>query len=119
MEKVLRDADTTIIDQGSGAVPYLPLDGVVRRNRPTTPPAEGPLMPRNSSLLLFVGAAVLFAPFNTFYVVRQDQQAIVLRFGQFTRAINAPGTEEPGLYLKIPLVDSVVTFDKRGIWASR
>ncbi len=40
MERVFREADTVIIDQGGGAVPYLPLDGMVRRPRPAATPAE-------------------------------------------------------------------------------
>ncbi len=42
MERVLRDADTTIIDQRAGAVPYLPLDGIVRRNRAAPAAAPAP-----------------------------------------------------------------------------
>ncbi len=75
-------------------------------------------MPRNMTLVFAVAAFVLVALFNTLFVVRQDQQAIVLRFGQFTRAINAPGTQQPGLYFKLPFVDSVVTFDKRNMGLS-
>ncbi|MBX3510808.1 MAG: FtsH protease activity modulator HflK, partial [Hyphomonadaceae bacterium] len=33
MERVYRDADTVILDQRGGAVPYLPLDGMLRRDR--------------------------------------------------------------------------------------
>jgi membrane protease subunit HflC len=39
----------------------------------------------------------------------------VLRFGQYTSTINAPGTDQPGLYFKLPFFDTVVIYDKRNI----
>jgi membrane protease subunit HflK len=36
MERVYRTGDTIILDQRGGAVPYLPLDGMIRRNAPAT-----------------------------------------------------------------------------------
>jgi len=65
-------------------------------------------------ILIGVGALLLLA-FNTFFIVPQSQQAIVLRVGEFTRAINAGTANEPGLKFKIPFVDSVVMFDKRNL----
>ncbi|HET9231809.1 MAG TPA: protease modulator HflC [Vitreimonas sp.] len=68
--------------------------------------------------LLVIGIAALIALLvitNTIYVVRQDRQAIILRFGEFVGAINEVGTNEPGIYLKIPFVDSVIVYDKRNI----
>lgn len=41
MERVYRNGNLVILDSRSGAVPYLPLDGMVRRNAPTQPQAEG------------------------------------------------------------------------------
>ena len=32
-----------------------------------------------------------------------------------TRSINEPGTNDPGLYFKIPFVENVVTYDKRNL----
>jgi len=70
---------------------------------------------RRSLLPIGIGAiVVLVVMLNTLFVVRQDRQAIVLRFGEFVRAINAPGTNEPGLYLKFPW-ESVVIYDKRNL----
>jgi membrane protease subunit HflK len=37
MERVYHNGDTIILDQRGGAVPYLPLDGMVRRNAPAQP----------------------------------------------------------------------------------
>jgi membrane protease subunit HflK len=47
MERIYRNADTVIIDQRSGAVPYLPLDSLRRRGAgtagaPATPPTATP-----------------------------------------------------------------------------
>ena len=68
--------------------------------------------------LLAIGIGALVALLiitNTVYIVRQDRQAILLRFGQYVGAINEVGTNEPGVYLKIPFVDSVTIYDKRNI----
>jgi membrane protease subunit HflC len=56
-------------------------------------------------------AGVLLA--NTFFVVDQREQAIVLRFGQAVRVVNATGTNDPGLKVKTPFVENVITLDKR------
>lgn len=72
-------------------------------------------MPR-SLLFIAVGVlAVLVLLANTFFVVRQDRQAIVLRVGEYTSVINAAGTNQPGLYAKIPFLDTVVIYDKRNL----
>lgn len=52
---------------------------------------------------------------NSFYTVRQDQQALVLQFGNPIEVRNEPGTDEAGLYFKIPLVQQVVMLDKKNI----
>jgi membrane protease subunit HflC len=69
------------------------------------------------SLPLIVGVAfaVLVLILNSMFVVRQDRQAIVLRFGEYTSAINEPGEDEPGLYFKLPFVENVIFYDKRNI----
>ncbi|MBY0564259.1 MAG: protease modulator HflC [Hyphomonadaceae bacterium] len=70
---------------------------------------------RNPLILFFAGLALLTLVLNSLFVVRQDQQAILLRFGQFTSAINEPGASEPGLYFKLPFVESVIFYDRRNI----
>lgn len=68
--------------------------------------------------LLVIGIGVLLALIlitNTIFIVRQDRQAIILRFGEYVGSINQAGTDAPGLYVKIPFVDSVVIYDKRNI----
>ncbi len=69
----------------------------------------------NPVALLIVAFIVLLVVLNTFFIVRQDRQAIVLRFGEYVGAINAPGTDQPGIYMKIPFVDTVIPYDKRNI----
>jgi membrane protease subunit HflC len=58
---------------------------------------------------------LLIVVLNSVYIVRQDHQAIVLRFGEYVRVINAPGTDQPGLYFKMPFVESVVSYDRRNM----
>lgn len=47
--------------------------------------------------IIFVGYVV----FQSFYTVDEQERAVVLRFGEFSR------TENPGLRFKVPLIDSV------------
>jgi membrane protease subunit HflC len=72
------------------------------------------MTPRNLTVLgvAFVALVILL---NSMFIVRQDRQAIVLRFGAYTDSINEPGTNEPGLYFKVPFFDNVTFYDKRNI----
>lgn len=72
-------------------------------------------MTRNLPLIAIIAFVALIVVMNSIYIVRQDRQAIVLRFGAYTASINEPGTDEPGLYFKLPFVENVVFFDKRNI----
>lgn len=64
----------------------------------------------SKSLPIILGAVALFLIFSSqaLYIVDQRQQAIVLQLGQ-------PQGEprEPGLHLKIPVIQNVVYFDRR------
>lgn len=60
--------------------------------------------------VVFVVGVVLA---NTFYIVDQRQQAIVLRFGQAVGVINGAGTDDPGLKIKAPFLENVILLDKR------
>ena len=53
-------------------------------------------------------AAVLFVLFNSIYIVRQTEQAIVLQFGNPVRVV-----KEAGLKFKIPFIQNVVFYDTR------
>lgn len=54
-----------------------------------------------------IGVALLVV-FNTFYVIKETERAVVLRFG---RLLDTDST--PGLHVKIPLVDEVRKFNAR------
>jgi membrane protease subunit HflC len=47
--------------------------------------------------------------------VEQRQQAIVVRFGEPVRVINAPGSPNPGLKAKVPFLENVIRLDKRNL----
>lgn len=64
------------------------------------------------AVVAFIGLVLLL---NSAFIVRQDRQAIVLRFSEFTRVINSVGTDEPGLYFKVPFIENVVDYDRRSI----
>ncbi|MEO8927393.1 MAG: protease modulator HflC [Caulobacteraceae bacterium] len=65
--------------------------------------------------MIWIGVAfvvgVLLA--NTFFIVDQRQQVVVVNLGEPVRVINPPGAYDPGLKVKIPLVESLVVLDKR------
>ena len=46
-------------------------------------------------------------------MVDQRKQAIVLRFGQPVRVVNAFRDDDPGLKLKMPFLENVILLDKR------
>ncbi|HWK01533.1 MAG TPA: protease modulator HflC [Xanthobacteraceae bacterium] len=55
-----------------------------------------------------LAAIVLIVVYSALFTVNQNQQAIVLRFGEPIRIIT-----DPGLQYKVPVMDSVVYIDKR------
>jgi membrane protease subunit HflC len=57
-------------------------------------------------VVLLIAAAIL--GYSSMFTVYQTQQALVVRLGQPVRGIT-----EPGLNFKVPLIDSVITIDKR------
>ncbi|MBI3419626.1 MAG: protease modulator HflC, partial [Proteobacteria bacterium] len=64
---------------------------------------------KSKNILLVVAIlAALFAVTDTFFIVNQQQQALVLQFREALRTIKSPG-----LYVKLPFIQSVVLFDKR------
>lgn len=66
-------------------------------------------------LLIVIGALVFLAA-NTFFIVGQAQQAIVLQFGESQRVINQiDGRNGPGLYVKAPFIQNVIYFDRRNL----
>lgn len=59
--------------------------------------------------------AVLVVLANTFYIVDQRQSAIVVRFGEPVRVVNALNQGGPGLNVKVPFLERVIRFDRRNL----
>ena len=71
---------------------------------------------RPFGILGIVGAVVvLIALFNSFFIVDQRQQALVLQVGAAEAVYNNGDNDDAGLKFKIPLYQSVVFFDKRNL----
>ncbi len=66
-------------------------------------------------LTLVIAILAIIIAGNSFFIVRQSQQALVLQVGEPRRVINAPGTDEAGLYFKIPIFQQVEVLDKRNL----
>lgn len=62
-----------------------------------------------------IAALLLIVLANAFYIVRVDQQAIVLQFGRQVAVVNAGDTDQAGLHFKWPVVQNIVIYDKRNI----
>ena len=63
--------------------------------------------------ILLAGALIVLS--QTFVIVDQRKQAVIVRLGEPVRVINAPGDPDPGLKMKVPFVENVVQFDKRNL----
>jgi membrane protease subunit HflC len=64
-------------------------------------------------LVVLAAIAAVFA-YLSMFIVRVNEQAVVLRFGSPQQIINQPGGKYgPGLYFRVPLVETVDYFDKR------
>ncbi len=68
----------------------------------------------NARLIFAIGAAFILGLLiaNTFFIVDQRQQVVVVNLGEPVRVINPPGAYDPGLKIKAPW-ESLVTLDKR------
>ncbi len=64
---------------------------------------------KKSPLLILVLIAAAVVLFGSAYIVEQWEQTIITRFGE---PVGEP-VQEPGLYFKLPLIDTVHRFDKR------
>jgi modulator of FtsH protease HflC len=60
------------------------------------------------AFLLALAAIVLLAAYGALFTVYQTRQALVVRFGEPIKVIT-----EPGLHVKWPVVDTVITVDNR------
>ncbi|MET0181578.1 MAG: protease modulator HflC [Caulobacterales bacterium] len=72
-------------------------------------------MQRSIVIIAAVVGGLLFLLMQTVYIVDQTQQALVLRVGQIQRYANVGTTGTPGLYVKMPFIESTVVFDKRNL----
>lgn len=64
---------------------------------------------KNSHIKYLVFSVVsIFITFNSMFIVRQSEQAIVLQFGELIKV-----SKEPGLHFKIPVVQNVVYFSQK------
>ena len=63
---------------------------------------------KSKVFLTVLAAIILLIGANTFYVVSQTEQAIVLQFGEPVREV-----KEPGLKIKVPFIQNVILYDKR------
>ena len=59
-------------------------------------------------VLAVIGVVVLIVVYSALFTVYQTQQALVVRLGKVVRVVN-----EPGLHVKVPFVDAVISIDKR------
>ena len=59
-------------------------------------------------LLIIIVAAGIIGLSSALYVVDETEQVIILRFGEVQDI-----KRTPGLNIKVPFIDVVVTFDKR------
>jgi membrane protease subunit HflC len=59
-------------------------------------------------------AILLILLINSLYIVRVDQQAILLQFGAQRGVVNADG-QQAGLHLKVPFVQNIVRYDRRNM----
>jgi len=66
-------------------------------------------------LTIIIAGAVLLVLMNSFFVVRQDEQALMLQVGEPKQVYNAAGQDQAGLYFKIPLIQQVEKLDKKNI----
>ena len=60
------------------------------------------------SILIVIAVVALILGYSTFYTVDQKQQALVVQLGAPVRVVT-----EPGLHIKLPFVESVITIDRR------
>ena len=71
-------------------------------------------MRRRRHWLWLGGAAVaVFVAANSLFVVGRNTEAVLVELGRPVSVINSPGSDEAGLRAKIPLLQSVVRFDRR------
>lgn len=77
------------------------------------------LVPRNAIALAIIATLILIVIGSTFSIVPETKQAVVVRFGEPVRIVNAYKTGETfgrtgaGLHIRMPFTDQIVWIDKR------
>ena len=66
-------------------------------------------------LTLILAAIILVVGMNSFFIVNQTEQALVLQVGKAQAAYNAPGQNQAGLKMKMPFIQNVVKYDRRNV----
>ncbi|KLO23602.1 MULTISPECIES: protease modulator HflC [unclassified Marinitoga] len=61
-----------------------------------------------SIILSLIAIIVILFIYTSLFIVNQEQQAVVLRFGEIKKIVT-----EPGISFKTPFIDNVVKFEKR------
>jgi len=68
----------------------------------------------NYRAAIILGGLVLIGLMLSIYIVPEEEQAVVLRTGEPVRVVNTVnGTTGAGLYVRLPLIESVRLIDKR------
>lgn len=70
---------------------------------------------QRGTLYGIVAAVALILISQTFFVVDQTQQAVIVRVGEVVRTVNAGPDDGPGLKIKLPFFENVILFDKRNL----
>ena len=65
-------------------------------------------MSRANIIIAVVLAVIGFTVFSAAFIIREDEQALVLQFGDPKREV-----KEPGLHFKIPFIQDAIYFDKK------
>ncbi|WP_293905833.1 protease modulator HflC [Phenylobacterium sp.] len=68
-----------------------------------------------SLILAVIAAVVLMTLWQTFFIVDQREQVIVVALGKPVGVINPPGKSEAGLHMKIPFTQQLVRLDRRNV----
>ena len=64
---------------------------------------------------IIIAVVAVFALLNSFFIVDQRRQVVLLQVGAAQAAFNEPGEDEAGLKFKIPFIQSTVNYDRRNL----
>ncbi|MEM7492300.1 MAG: protease modulator HflC [Pseudomonadota bacterium] len=64
---------------------------------------------------IIVAILAVVALLNSFFIVDQRRQVVLLQVGAAQAAFNEPGEDEAGLKFKIPFIQSTINYDRRNL----